>query len=457
MANVNLLPEEFRQREQKELKKIASHPKVTKIGLSEPFQVSTPLIDTDRHQSWWQRLFGINESVKSQALPTSTGPKPAVQSVDVLGPAKSQRIDYDRSLVDTKVAVAKLPVKSSHGRGKWSWPVGRHTTLTLSVSDPNPTAHADWGRTSVGDGAGMKAHAQSVVSQSTPARTDDRPARPDLTVTMPAPDPIATIGWWEIISSLFMPRRHQRPAHLAVDRPMRTVAPAPVRPMPTPAPVKSTPPPVTKKPIPTAKKSSLSAGDDVSDGGFNINFLPEELMSHTYFGPTAYLIGLIVAVVLPIALTGVLYFVMDRELATTQELIKSKESATAKVEKVLIDYRSASKLDGQWYSRLVAIDNILGGHVYWSRFFTQLEKYTLDGVQFGAFSADTSGALVLPATATDYDTAVRQIVALRQATDFVAKVEVNALNLAIDKTKGASGVSFSLKIILVEDIFNKKL
>ena len=85
-----------------------------------------------------------------------------------------------------------------------------------------------------------------------------------------------------------------------------------------------------------------------------------------------------------------------------------------------------------------------------------LEKYTLDGVYYTKFSADTSGLISLPAVADNYDTLAKQIVALSQAKDFVAEVKVDHAKIISTSQEGKIGVAFELKIVLAEGVFSKQ-
>lgn len=465
MASVNLLPEELRRLEQKEIKKISSHPKVTRIDLSAPDRPNVAGGADDRRPSWWQRIFGIESKPKqtNQTL-KPTGPAPSGQSVDMIDSARRQRIEFDQSTAQTSAAAAKT-AKIGKGSGKWRWPVGRHTAVavSLSVEHDAPPAPAKWQAPTAGSGAGMATHHQAKELFTTAHNQDRVDHRaPRMAITPPSDSPIGQISWWDIVASLFFPKRHVRPSHLAHDRSAvansQQAKPSPVvsasspkeLPKPTPQPVKP------EKPAPASKSTKGSSEGQLAGHGFNINLIPEELLMHKHWGSAAYVIGGLVAVVLPIVLIGASYFIISQEQARFDQQIALSERNILELSRVLADYRSAQKSDDLWQDRLLAIDQLLKNHIYWSPFFTALEKYTLDGVQFGALQADTSGALILPATASDYDTAVRQIVAMRQATDFAAKVEVSAISLNTDKKQGATGVSFDLKLVLVDDIFTKK-
>ncbi len=94
------------------------------------------------------------------------------------------------------------------------------------------------------------------------------------------------------------------------------------------------------------------------------------------------------------------------------------------------------------------VDNLLENHIYWTKLFYLLEKYTLPGVSWSDFSADTSGKLHLDGSAKDLNTVARQIVVLSQASDFVKKFSVSGITVG-------ETANFGVDLELADGVFKK--
>lgn len=107
---------------------------------------------------------------------------------------------------------------------------------------------------------------------------------------------------------------------------------------------------------------------------------------------------------------------------------------------------------------------ILATHVYWTKFFEKIEKYTLPDVYYtGGFNASTSGLLILQATAPDFETVSKQLVVLKNAPDFVQDVSITSAQrqsasvttILPEGAVLASHVTFTINLNLAPDIFYK--
>lgn len=120
----------------------------------------------------------------------------------------------------------------------------------------------------------------------------------------------------------------------------------------------------------------------------------------------------------------------------------------------LMEARSFSYLDlrdeiSLLEKRADLVNNILKNHIYWTKFFSLLEKYTVADVYFGNFSADISGNIHLSATAKDLMSMAKQIVSFSNAPDFIVSSEVAGLK------KLPNGVSASFDLFLKDNVFYK--
>ncbi|MEI6287996.1 MAG: hypothetical protein WCP18_00210 [bacterium] len=197
-----------------------------------------------------------------------------------------------------------------------------------------------------------------------------------------------------------------------------------------------------KKELPEKLKKSL----------VDINFIPEDLLAISYYTPIWKTLIILLAVIVPASAVVGAYFWIDKESQKVKSDLLVSEKVLNDLNFSLSDYQ---KKTNQLKNRLTTLQGLLNSHIRWTKFFTALEKYTLDGVYYGNFSADTSGQVVLPATAKDYGTLASQIVALKNATDFVSEVKVDNISMKSDNRAGIIGVSFQLKMVLADKFFTK--
>jgi len=100
-------------------------------------------------------------------------------------------------------------------------------------------------------------------------------------------------------------------------------------------------------------------------------------------------------------------------------------------------------------NKVVRAKNILDHHIYWTKFFALLEKYTINNVSYDNFRADTSGTITLSGSTKDLVSMARQMIAWQNAPDFIKSTNYPNVNLVPD------GVHFSLNLELVDDVFYK--
>ncbi|MDA2936545.1 hypothetical protein MYX06_04985 [Patescibacteria group bacterium AH-259-L05] len=100
-------------------------------------------------------------------------------------------------------------------------------------------------------------------------------------------------------------------------------------------------------------------------------------------------------------------------------------------------------------SKAQRVEGILNNHIYWTKFFSLLEAYTIPDVYFGDFSAITSGNIHLDVVAKDLTALATQLVSFKTAGDFVEAAEVSGIR------KIPSGIAAAFDLALVDDVFYK--
>ena len=172
-------------------------------------------------------------------------------------------------------------------------------------------------------------------------------------------------------------------------------------------------------------------------------------------------VGLGLAVLIPIALLVGWYFIIGLQQKILDEKIVIAEKQMSQLQAGLEAKRKLADKNAFLEKKMLAIKGLLDDHIYWSKFFDELEKYTLDKVYYTDFNADTGGELLLPAVAQGvtvaerYQTIAEQLTAFEQADDFVKTVTIENVALETTEGQGITGASFDIKLTLKDDVFTK--
>ncbi len=106
---------------------------------------------------------------------------------------------------------------------------------------------------------------------------------------------------------------------------------------------------------------------------------------------------------------------------------------------------------------LKTIKELLNSHIYWTKFFGLLEKYTLADVFYTNFSMSGKEKLTIAATGRDYITVAKQLVAFQDAADFAKTVKIDAAAAQTDEQNQISGVTFTINLDLGPDVFSRPI
>ncbi len=142
-----------------------------------------------------------------------------------------------------------------------------------------------------------------------------------------------------------------------------------------------------------------------------------------------------------------------------QENLKSLELSgeIAKVGQEVNKIKSGADEALSYKDKSNSLGRLLNNHVYWTTFFSWLEKNTLNSVSYDGFSGDTSGKYSLSAKAFSYAQASWQT---KVFSDSSLVKKVNILNVASASAKdkgstGNEGVNFSIELEVDPTIFRK--
>lgn len=141
-------------------------------------------------------------------------------------------------------------------------------------------------------------------------------------------------------------------------------------------------------------------------------------------------------------------------------LLIEQETTLVKGEIAVLNNKAKDALS--YKDKASVFSDILDNHVYWTRFFSWLEKNTLNTVKYAGFSGDLSGVYTLQATAPSYAEASWQVNAFSQSA-MVKNVKVESAAFSLSETEVAedqdpiisSEVAFDIELELELAIFKK--
>ncbi len=202
-------------------------------------------------------------------------------------------------------------------------------------------------------------------------------------------------------------------------------------------------------------KSKYHLAPQRQKGNFEVNLMPEELGSVKHPGRRTKVFALVLAVVLPAVVIAGCYWLIVLACQSEQEKIAVQNQKIRELKQELRPREDYWRENRYLRKKVEKIDQLWKEHVYWTDFFELLEKYTLDGVHYKSFSADLSGEFVLPTEAINYGILARQIVAFEQSNNFVKEVSVDNISLVSEPGGGVAGVSCDLNLKIAPEVFKK--
>ena len=415
--DVNLLPDELKKKEEKELKSKAGEP-VT-VPMSAPvkesaekphhFAVSGSAASTSPGAAAESKLphvreeSYIHEVTKEGKIVHESPPSPALVRV---------RPSWWRKLLD------------SFSRSARGSPAGEPSSAELSQPPPPP----------------RPVKPSAIVKESLPPSPLPSPPLPPLPQP-PSPPPLPPP--LPLSQKVLSPAQDSTPSSEAVPD-MRRAAPAP----PTPPPVQ---PSKEEKPVADKLKGG-EAGAAASAFGppsLGINLLPPEWswnlsLTIQFRRRVLWALALLAAVSVIGSFAGSSIYVsfQERHVAAIRDEQKKVEDETQKYRAQEIEWSNLN-------SRLKLISALLADHVKVTSVFKFLEETVSPLVQYSSFSFN-EGKISVSATTVSYEEMARQIVALRSDQARVSAVDISSYSF--DKAKGI--VTFSLLITLKPEVWH---
>lgn len=212
-------------------------------------------------------------------------------------------------------------------------------------------------------------------------------------------------------------------------------------------------PPAPPAPPKTPRQNTPSFGGQVPVS-FDVNLLPEDLIDQ--YEPKKKLVTLAVVSGLTIVGLAALYVAMLFYQSSIVTKTNEVRTESGSINLQIGQYQKERAAALAFKEKIDAISDRLDKHIYWSKFFSLLEKHTVPDVHYNnAFAGDINGQMTLEAVGKDYSSVARQLVAFQQADDFVESVVINSASRNEDAEQGTTSVKFSIQLQLVEDVFMK--
>ena len=531
MSNINLLPDDLKKNEERELQKLSKRSRKNEIEWNNPQpQGKVNLYSDVPQESFWSKIFGtrstvvpvkhqssVNMQVKPQMISKEL---PARSSLNVLAPLAGQKNAPPHFQV--KAQVKNYPNNYQKKSSFWSGlfaPKEKGLSHWASYKQEKPSVYPDSSKNS-STGVPRANHDYNYSSDGIPkppasSVIPNNNSKGQVLVKNVATAKVrlsqksAGDSWFNVLKSLFSPHRQKNSWKMAggdssreklikeslslsrdktwenyhklhttsaskeshkelhkEDQKDYLVENHNVSDIFKPSPIQTVTDSRNQADKENKDKTKKAKEDKSKQGkyhlaskriasGININLIPEELISVRKSSIASIVISLLAVIILAgLAVGGAYYFI---------DFNQKKIDGEIAVEKVKLDQlnselsasRQAQTENYGVVKRILSMNNILKNHIYWTKFFALLEKYTLDSTYYSSFSANTSGQFSLPITARDYSSALAQIAAFNSGSDFAKSVSVDSMHVLSDSKKGAYGVGFDLKINLADGVFKK--
>lgn len=118
---------------------------------------------------------------------------------------------------------------------------------------------------------------------------------------------------------------------------------------------------------------------------------------------------------------------------SSEKKVEDIRAENTKLEQQYKSYKESLNDIKSTKQNLDEIIKLLDSHIYWTKFFNLLEENTIPEVFYYNFTGDTSGQITLNAITDSYLSVSRQMIAFKNAENFVDSISVN--NASANKLK----------------------
>lgn len=399
MSDINLLPDELRDKEEKERDAVRKKPKLFSIEMSSPSRDTVQSSLKSAKPSLVSRLFDRKvrpSSLSAEPLLTSRIKKefgsPRKEQTVVHIPKMSGGADADPD-VDSELAV------NAQGSSDADQARSRAARVDSGADD----------NTSRGLAA---VPAIKVVEKNESAASRLRISKPKF-------------GWFKF--GRFSQRSAKRPSTTVIAE--------------------------------TADDSSRQFGQgQAREEVVDVNLIPEDMNQHPELELGRKIFSTVISLVASLLLVVVSYFGLIAFQINIANQAQGIEDKIKILDDQIAQLESSRQEAKNFQQYLNLVKGLLDKHVYWTAFFNSLTSYTIKNVYYSNFSMSGTDKLVITAVATDYRSVAEQLVAFQQATDFIKNVKINAATAIIDTKDGTyHGVNFTADLEFLPGVFLKPL
>lgn len=179
-----------------------------------------------------------------------------------------------------------------------------------------------------------------------------------------------------------------------------------------------------------------------------VNLVPEEMLGSAAGKNRLVSLGfvaLLAALVVALGYIGMVIY--QNRIVDETETIRTQIAA---VDGEIKKQSAAKKTAMDFHAAANNVLGLLDRHIYWTRFLSGLETYTIRDVFYRNITVDRAGHLSIIASAKDYRAVARQLLAFQDAKDFIKDVSITAAQAA--KENNEVLVNFAVSITLQDDV-----
>lgn len=214
----------------------------------------------------------------------------------------------------------------------------------------------------------------------------------------------------------------------------------------------------TKHPSVDASKGKLSkpSGEKTTvSQRLGITLIPEEESVDKEKRKTSKKAALLISLAIILVLIGGgLYWILkwyEGQAELDLQKIETELSVVNEKNKALDSEKNQAQ---SFQKKLKTADKILENHIYWTNFFSFLEKNNVADVYFINLIGGSDGQIVMSGVAKSYAAMSRQIVAFKTAEN-VSKVSILSASASVDTEGNVTEINFDAKLQLNPKIFLK--
>lgn len=130
--------------------------------------------------------------------------------------------------------------------------------------------------------------------------------------------------------------------------------------------------------------------------------------------------------------------------------VKSLNGVNAQISQFNLEKERIEELK----TKIVLVDEVFSGHVYWTNLFSLLEQSTLDNISYIEFKSWGENYVMLTALAPSYSELAKQVDALERA-GFAESVDIDMANIYIDEETDEKEVRGVIELKLKSNVLYK--